>query len=83
MTNEIAILAGRLATGWILCEQETDPRRRHDLEDHWLRLLDAYVAAVDVSRLGPAGVAPPTTTQPARPGSPHPPRADRHRQEVA
>ncbi len=41
------VLAGRLDTGWTMCESETDPTRKERLEEHWLRLLREYEAACD------------------------------------
>lgn len=42
-----AALAGRLDRGWMLCEREPDPRRRRQLEDHWLNLLQEYERLCD------------------------------------
>lgn len=36
------ILAGRLNTGWIMCNREVDPIKKARLEDHWIRLLHDY-----------------------------------------
>jgi len=41
------LLADRLGTGWIMCDRETDPVRKDQLEDHWLRLLHEYEDACD------------------------------------
>lgn len=85
-TNDIAILAGRLATGWVMCDQEADPVRREALETHWCRLLGAYVAAVDHEHTSPdLAPVPSPSASPAgtRPGTPQSPRVDRSRQEVA
>ncbi len=30
------VLAGRLATGWVMIEAEPNPMKRERLEDHWL-----------------------------------------------
>jgi hypothetical protein len=76
------ILAGRLAVGWMMIDAEPNARRRHELEDHWLRLLAQYVAAVDLTRPDPAAAAPPALSPPARLGSPALPRVD-HQQGVA
>lgn len=45
--NDPHVLAGRLATGWVMCDQERDPTRKQRLEDHWLRLLREYERACD------------------------------------
>lgn len=40
--ESVLTLETRLTVGWQMCEQEPDPRRKHDLEDHWVRLLHEY-----------------------------------------
>lgn len=50
--HDIAVLAGRLDTGWVVCAQERDPARRRRLEDHWLRLLHDYETACDCADPG-------------------------------
>ena len=44
---DVAVLVGRLNTGWIVCEREADPARRTRLEDYWLVLLHLYESACD------------------------------------
>ncbi len=48
------VLAGRLNTGWLMCDREPDPDRKHRLEDHWIDLLHRYeaVCAQDEPHLG-------------------------------
>jgi hypothetical protein len=41
------ILAGRLATGWVMIDQEPHPNRAARLEDFWLALLHEYKRVVD------------------------------------
>ncbi len=41
------VLAGRLATGWVMIEAEPNPTKREKLEDHWIRLLRSYENACD------------------------------------
>jgi hypothetical protein len=40
-------LKDRLNTGWIICDQESDPAQRARLEDYWIGLLRQYEQAVD------------------------------------
>ena len=44
---DVAVLVGRLNTGWIVCEREADPAKRTRLENHWLALLRQYESACD------------------------------------
>jgi hypothetical protein len=82
VSTDIAILIGRLNTGWMLIEREPNARRRMELEDFWIELLAQYVAAVDLTRPDPAAADPPALSPPARLGIPAPPRVD-HQQGVA
>ena len=50
MNDPIAILAGRLNAGWIMCETEPDDAKRARLEDHWIALLHDYERLVDGTR---------------------------------
>ncbi len=43
------IIAGRLNTGWLMIDRETDPARKERLEEHWLCLLHAYESACEPS----------------------------------
>lgn len=45
--RRIQTLSDRLTTGWAMCEQERDPRRRKALEDYWIKLLGEYERACD------------------------------------
>lgn len=45
--NAVQELAGRLATGWQLIEQETASQRKEHLEDHWIHLLRQYEQACE------------------------------------
>jgi hypothetical protein len=47
MNGLIVVLVDRLNTGWQLIDQEPDPRRRDQLERHWIHLLHEYERAVD------------------------------------
>ncbi len=53
MNDPIATLMARLDVGWLLIDQEPDSARTAELEDHWIRLLAQYVAAVDAQRSDP------------------------------
>jgi len=41
------VLAGRLNTGWLMIDRETDPTRKERLEDHWTQLLHRYEEVCD------------------------------------
>ncbi len=43
----VRVLVGRLNTGWILCDRESDSKRQEHLEDHWIALLHQYEAICD------------------------------------
>ena len=47
--TDAELLAGRLAVGWTMCERETDPARKQQLESHWLAVLHAYEEASEQS----------------------------------
>ena len=47
MSDTIAILVGRLNTGWLMCERESDPNRKAELEAYWTNLLREYERACD------------------------------------
>ncbi len=49
MSDPIAVLVGRLNTGLVLIDRESDPDRRAVLEDHWIDLLRHYERACDRS----------------------------------
>lgn len=40
-------LSERLELGWQMIDNESDPRQRWRLEDHWLQLLRMYERACD------------------------------------
>lgn len=50
MTDSIADLERRLATGEAMIDATTDPTERDRLEAFWLRLLRRYEAAWDALR---------------------------------
>ncbi len=57
MTSTVVTLAGRLNTGWIVCEREADPVKRARLEDHWIDLLRRYEDACDQAARAQEGIA--------------------------
>lgn len=46
------VLLGRLNTGWLMCDREPNPDRKHHLEDYWIQLLREYERACDEARPG-------------------------------
>lgn len=44
--DRVRVLVARLHAGWRLIDDERDPARRSRLEDHWIRLLREYEAAI-------------------------------------
>ncbi len=50
-TIAIHVLAGRLNTGWVMCDRERDPVKRAKLEDYWIALLRQYEVACDQAEM--------------------------------
>jgi len=48
--RRLAELHQRLDNGWEVIDAEPDPKRREELTDFWLRLLETYTRLADLVR---------------------------------